>query len=256
QRKGRNNALTAGPDAPGSPWAIGSEAGGHTAIEPRLGTFDEFAQFVGCARDLGLEVALDYALQCSPDHPWVRAHPDWFFRRADGTIRYAENPPKKYEDIYPLNFWCDDYRALWAACRDILLFWIARGVRTFRVDNPHTKPFAFWEWVIGEVQAAHPDVIFLAEAFTRPARMQGLAKLGFTQSYTYFTWRNTAWELREYLTELTRTQMVEYFRPNFFTNTPDILHAYLQTGGRPAFLVRLILAATLSPLYGIYSGFE
>ncbi|HXF96074.1 MAG TPA: alpha-amylase family glycosyl hydrolase, partial [Gemmatimonadales bacterium] len=255
-RKGRNNALVAGPGDPGSPWAIGSAEGGHTAVEPQLGTLEDFERFVARARELGMEVALDYALQCSPDHPWVREHPGWFFTRPDGTIRYAENPPKKYEDIYPLNFWCDDYPRLWEACRDILLFWIARGVRTFRVDNPHTKPFAFWEWVIGEVKAVHPDVVFLSEAFTRPARMKGLAKLGFTQSYTYFTWRNTAWELREYLTELTRTEMAEYFRPNLFPNTPDILHEYLQTGGRPAFRIRLVLAATLSPLYGIYSGFE
>ena len=255
-RKGRNNAVRAGPGDPGSPWAIGGVAGGHTAVEPRLGTLADFEHFVGAARSHGLEVALDYALQCSPDHPWVREHPEWFFVRPDGTIKFAENPPKKYEDIYPLNFWCADYAALWDACRDILLFWTARGIRVFRVDNPHTKPFAFWEWVIAEIHREHRDVIFLAEAFTRPARMRGLAKIGFTQSYTYFTWRNTAWELREYLTELTRTEMVEYFRPHLFANTPDILHAYLQQGGRPAFLVRLMLAATLSPLYGVYSGFE
>jgi starch synthase (maltosyl-transferring) len=256
KRKGANNVLDAGPDDPGSPWAIGSEEGGHTAIDPRLGTFDDFARFVGAAGELGMDVALDYALQCAPDHPWVREHPEWFFVRPDGTIKYAENPPKKYEDIYPLNFWCARYEDLWAACRDILLFWIERGVRTFRVDNPHTKPYAFWAWVIAEVKRAHPDVIFLAEAFTRPARMLGLAKLGFTQSYTYFTWRNTAWELREYLTELTQTDRPEFFRPHLFANTPDILHEYLQQGGRAAFRVRLILAGTLSPLYGIYSGFE
>jgi starch synthase (maltosyl-transferring) len=211
---------------------------------------------VATAERLGLEVALDYALQCSPDHPWVKEHPDWFFVRPDGSIRYAENPPKKYQDIYPLNFWSADREGLWRACRDVVLFWIGHGVRTFRVDNPHTKPFAFWEWMIADVKAAHPDVIFLAEAFTRPKRMKALAKLGFAQNYTYFTWRNAAWELREYLTELTQTDMAEYFRGNLFTNTPDILHEYLQTGGRPAFLVRLVLAATLSPLYGIYSGFE
>jgi starch synthase (maltosyl-transferring) len=225
-------------------------------VEPRLGTLEDFRRFVQRASALGMEVALDYALQCSPDHPWAREHPEWFFVRPDGSIKYAENPPKKYEDIYPLDFWCHDYLGLWRACRDIFLFWIEQGVRIFRVDNPHTKPFAFWEWVLGEIKSRHPDAIFLSEAFTRPARMQGLAKLGFTQSYTYFTWRNTAWELREYLTELTQTPMVEYLRPNFFANTPDILHEYLQTGGRPAFRVRLVLAATLSPLYGIYSGYE
>jgi starch synthase (maltosyl-transferring) len=256
KRKGRNNALVATPDDPGSPWAIGSAAGGHAAIEPRLGTLADFRRFVQAARGLGLDVALDYALQCSPDHPWVREHPEWFFVRPDGSIRYAENPPKKYEDIYPLNFWCDDYPALWAACRDVMRYWIDQGVRTFRVDNPHTKPFAFWEWLIGEIKGAAPDVVLLAEAFTRPARMHGLAKLGFSQSYTYFTWRNTAHELREYLTELTQPPAVEYFRPNLFANTPDILHEYLQRGGRGAFRVRLLLAATLAPLYGIYSGFE
>jgi starch synthase (maltosyl-transferring) len=255
-RKGANNTLAAGPSDPGSPWAIGNEHGGHTAVEPALGTVEDFAAFVRAAQALGMEVALDYALQCSPDHPWVREHPEWFFVRADGSIKYAENPPKKYEDIYPLNFWCTDWPNLWRAARDIFLFWIEQGVRIFRVDNPHTKPFAFWEWVIGEVKRAQPDVVLLSEAFTRPARMKGLAKLGFHQSYTYFTWRNTGWELRQYLTELTQTETVEYFRPNFFTNTPDILHAYLQTGGRPAFRVRLLLAATLSPAYGIYSGFE
>ncbi len=255
-RKGPNNTLTAGPDDPGSPWAIGSEAGGHTAVEPKLGTLEDFDEFVRRAEAVGLEVALDYALQCSPDHPWVREHPGWFFARPDGTIRYAENPPKKYEDTYPLNFWCDDYRALWSACKEILEFWIARGIRTFRVDNPHTKPFAFWDWLLREMRRDHPDVIFLSEAFTRPARMNGLAKLGFQQSYTYFTWRNTPGDVREYLAQLTRPDVVEYFRPNFFANTPDILHAYLQQGGPPAFRVRLILAATLSPLYGIYSGFE
>jgi starch synthase (maltosyl-transferring) len=201
-------------------------------------------------------VALDYALQCSPDHPWVREHPEWFFIRPDGTIKYAENPPKKYEDIYPINFWCDQREALWDACRDTFLFWIQQGVRTFRVDNPHTKPYAFWEWVIDEVLRQHPDVVFLSEAFTRPKRMQTLARLGFTQSYTYFTWRNTAAELREYLTELTQPAMADFFRPNFFANTPDILHEFLQRGGPPAFRIRLLLAGTLSPLYGIYSGFE
>jgi starch synthase (maltosyl-transferring) len=256
KRKGPDNTLTAGPDDPGSPWAIGSEHGGHTAVEPALGTVEDFERFVEAARDLGLAVALDYALQCSPDHPWVREHPEWFFVRPDGTIKYAENPPKKYEDIYPLNFWCDEHPALWNACRDIVEFWIARGVRIFRVDNPHTKPLAFWSWLIQDIHSRHREVVFLAEAFTRPARMRALAKIGFTQSYTYFTWRNTAAELRQYLTELTRTEMVEYFRPNLFANTPDILHAFLQHGGLPAFRIRLLLAATLSPVYGVYSGFE
>jgi starch synthase (maltosyl-transferring) len=255
-RKGPDNALVAAPGDPGSPWAIGNEHGGHDAVEPALGTLADFDRFVGAAQALGMEVALDYALQCSPDHPWVREHPEWFFVRTDGSIKYAENPPKKYQDIYPLDFWCAEREALWRACRDLLLHWIGHGVRTFRVDNPHTKPLAFWEWIIGEVQAAHPDVVFLSEAFTRPKRMQALAKLGFTQSYTYFTWRNAAWELREYLSELTQTEVAEYLRGNLFVNTPDILHAYLQTGGRAAFRVRLVLAATLSPIYGIYSGFE
>ncbi|HSG82300.1 MAG TPA: alpha-1,4-glucan--maltose-1-phosphate maltosyltransferase, partial [Gemmatimonadota bacterium] len=256
KRKGRNNSLTARADDPGSPWAIGNEHGGHTAVEPQLGTLADFERFVQATRELEMEVALDYALQCSPDHPWVEEHPDWFTQRPDGSIKHAENPPKKYEDIVPLDFGCEDWRSLWEACRDIVIFWIERGVRVFRVDNPHTKPFAFWDWLIRDVQSDHPDVIFLAEAFTRPSRMMGLAKLGFTQSYTYFTWRNSAHELRDYMLELTGTEMAEYFRPNFFANTPDILTEYLQTGGRPAFLVRLLLAATLSPIYGIYSGFE
>ena len=256
KRKGPNNTPEGGADAVGSPWAIGSEYGGHTAVDPRLGTLEDFERFVEAAHRLDMEIALDYALQCSPDHPWLKEHPDWFFIRPDGSIKYAENPPKKYEDIYPIDFWCADRANLWNACLDILLFWVERGVNTFRVDNPHTKPFAFWEWVIAEVRSRHPQVIFLAEAFTRPKKMKYLAKLGFSESYTYFTWRNTSWELREYLTELTQTPMREYFRGNFFANTPDILHEYLQTGDRPAFRVRLILAATLSPLYGIYSGFE
>jgi len=254
-RKGPNNTPQARPGDLGSPWAIGAPEGGHTAIHPELGTLDDFERLVRRARELELEVALDYALQCSPDHPWVKEHPEWFHIRLDGTIRYAENPPKRYQDIYPLDFWCPDHQRLWDACKDVLLFWIERGVEIFRVDNPHTKPLAFWEWLIREVQREHPGVIFLAEAFTRPKRMKGLAKLGFTQSYTYFTWKNTSWELREYLDELTG-EMSEYYRPNFFANTPDILHEYLQTGGRVAFRVRLLLAATLSPSYGIYSGFE
>ena len=255
-RKGPNNSLVAGPDDPGSPWAIGSELGGHEAIDPRLGTVEDFEHFVEAAEGLGLEVALDYALQCSPDHPWVKEHPEWFFIRSDGTIKYAENPPKKYQDIYPINFWCEDRAGLWEACKEVLEVWIDRGVRTFRVDNPHTKPFAFWEWMIGDIQRTRPDIIFLAEAFTRPKKMRSLAKLGFTQSYTYFTWKNSSSELIEYFTELTQTEMVEYFRGNLFANTPDILHEYLQHGGPPAFHVRLILAATLLPIYGIYSGYE
>ncbi|MGH7822840.1 MAG: maltotransferase domain-containing protein [Candidatus Binatia bacterium] len=255
-RKGRDNMLECGPGDPGSPWAIGAEEGGFTAVHPELGTLEDFERFVRRARELGMEVALDYALQCSPDHPWVKEHPEWFFIRPDGAIKYAENPPKKYQDIHPLNFWSSDRQALWEACRDVVFFWIERGVRSFRVDNPHTKPLSFWEWMIAEVKQRHPDVVFLSEAFTRPKRMKALAKIGFTQSYTYFTWRNSPWELTEYLTELARTETAEYFRPNFFANTPDILHEYLQTGGRPAFQVRLVLAATLSPLYGIYSGFE
>ena len=255
-RKGPNNRLVAGPEDPGSPWAIGNEDGGHTAVNPELGTLEDFRHFVAAARSHGLEVALDYALQCSPDHPWVREHPEWFFIRPDGTIKYAENPPKKYEDIYPINFWSDDRAALWDACRDVFLFWIETGVRTFRVDNPHTKPFAFWEWVIAEVHQRHPDVVFLAEAFTRPKPMQELARLGFTQSYTYFTWRNGAAELAEYISELASPPMTDFFRGNLFANTPDILHEYLQQGGRPAFRIRLLLAGTLSPIYGIYSGFE
>jgi starch synthase (maltosyl-transferring) len=255
-RKGKNNSLTPEPDDVGSPWAIGNEHGGHTAIDPALGTLDDFDSFVGTACSLGMEVALDYALQCSPDHPWVKEHPQWFFVRPDGTIKYAENPPKKYQDIYPLNLWCDDRQALWNACRDVFLFWIGHGVKIFRVDNPHTKPLAFWEWVIDEVQREHPDVIFFSEAFTRPKRMNSLAKLGFTMSYTYFTWKNSSAELHEYLSELTQTPMTEYYRGNLFTNTPDILHEYLVNGGRPAFRIRLLLAGTLSPLYGMYSGFE
>ncbi len=255
-RKGPNNSLAAGPNDPGSPWAIGNEAGGHTAVEPKLGTLEDFDTLVATAAELGLEIALDYALQCSPDHPWLVQHPEWFFVRPDGTIKYAENPPKKYQDIYPLNFWCDDREALWNACRDILLFWIEHGVRTFRVDNPHTKPFAFWEWMIGEVHAKYPDVVLLAEAFTRPRTMKLLAKIGFSQSYTYFTWKNSGVELRDWWAEMHNVHSLEYMRGNLFANTPDILHEYLQHFGRPAFRVRLLLAATMSPLFGLYSGFE
>jgi starch synthase (maltosyl-transferring) len=255
-RKGRNNNPVGSPGDVGSPWAIGAAEGGHTAIHQQLGTLADFEVLVASARDFGLEIALDFALQCSPDHPWVKEHPEWFFIRPDGSIRYAENPPKKYEDIYPINFWCKDRQALWQACRDAVLFWIARGVKIFRVDNPHTKPLSFWEWLIRDVQAVHPETIFLSESFTRPNRMKSLAKLGFTQSYTYFTWKNSAWELKDYLNELAHSEMAEYYRPNFFANTPDILHEFLQTGGRPAFRLRLLLAATLSPTYGIYSGYE
>jgi starch synthase (maltosyl-transferring) len=255
-RKGRNNSPTARRSDPGSPWAIGSEAGGHTALHPDLGTAAEFASLVAAARKAGIAIALDFAIQCSPDHPWLKEHPDWFHRRPDGTLKYAENPPKRYQDIYNVNFDTDDWRALWTALRDVVLYWVERGVTVFRVDNPHTKPIGFWEWMIAEVQAAHPETVFLAEAFTRPALMEMLAKVGFSQSYTYFTWRTTRAELTEYMTQLTRSELPQYFRPNFFANTPDILHAYLARGGRPAFEARLVLAATLSPVYGIYSGFE
>jgi starch synthase (maltosyl-transferring) len=255
-RKGPNNSLIAGPNDPGSPYAIGSADGGHDAVAPELGTLDDFRHFQEVARGHGLELALDFAIQVSPDHPWVTEHPEWFYHRPDGTIKYAENPPKKYEDIYPLNFRSPDWKGLWAALRDVVMLWAQRGVRVFRVDNPHTKPLAFWEWFIREIQAVYPDTIFLAEAFTRPKMMKELAKLGFSQSYTYFTWRNTRQELEEYLTELTQTSMKEYFRANFFANTPDILAHILQIGGRPAFRMRLVLAATLSSVYGIYSGFE
>jgi starch synthase (maltosyl-transferring) len=255
-RKGKNNSLTAGPDDPGSPWAIGNEQGGHKAVEPALGTLEDLRTLVRAVRQAGMEVALDYALQCSPDHPYVKEHPEWFYARPDGTIKYAENPPKKYQDIYPLNFYCRDREALWEEMKSILLFWIDQGVRIFRVDNPHTKPIPFWAWVIGEIQAVHPDVVFLAEAFTRPKAMQALAKVGFTQSYSYFTWRNFKGELIEYFTELTQGPMAEYFRGNLFANTPDILPPILQQGGRPAFKMRLVLAATLSSVYGIYSGYE
>jgi len=255
-RKGRDNALSAGPDDPGSPWSIGDEHGGHEAIHPELGTVEDFLELTATARELGLEIALDFAIQCSPDHPWLREHPEWFHRRPDGTLKYAENPPKRYQDIYNVNWESPDWRGLWEALLQIVLLWVERGVRIFRVDNPHTKPFAFWRWLIEQVHRRDRNVIFLAEAFTRRAVMRHLAKLGFSQSYTYFTWKNSRWELTEYLTELTRSEEHEYFRPNFFANTPDILHAYLQHGGRPAFEARLVLAATLSPSYGIYSGFE
>jgi starch synthase (maltosyl-transferring) len=251
-RKGRNNSAVTDPDDPGSPWAIGAQEGGHRGIHPQLGTLEDFRDLMEKARELDIEIALDIAFQCSPDHPYAREHPEWFKHRPDGSIRYAENPPKKYEDIFPLDFESDRWEELVQELRDVVCFWIAQGVRIFRVDNPHTKPFAFWEWLIGSVKEEHPEVIFLAEAFTRPKVMYRLAKLGFTQSYTYFAWRNSAWEIRKYLTELTQTEAREFFRPNFWPNTPDILTEYLQLGGRPAFIIRLILAATLAASYGIY----
>jgi starch synthase (maltosyl-transferring) len=253
-RKGRDNTAVAAAGDPGSPWAIGSADGGHCAVNADLGTIDDFDELVGCARRYGIAVALDLAYQCSPDHPWLTEHPEWFAWRPDGTIKYAENPPKRYEDIVNLDFETEDETGLWNALRDVVAFWVGHGVRVFRVDNPHTKPFAFWEWLIADIRSAHPDVVFLAEAFTTPARMQLLAKLGFNQSYTYFTWRNTRAELEGYVTEL--AAITDFYRPNFFANTPDILHEYLQHGGPPAFEARLVLAATLSPAYGIYSGFE
>ena len=255
-RKGRNNSLTCELDDPGVPWAIGSEAGGHRAVEPALGTLADFDWFQKEVRERGMEIAIDFALNCSPDHPYVKEHPEWFYRRPDGTIKYAENPPKKYEDIYPLNFRCENWRELWSEIKSIVLFWAEHGVRIFRVDNPHTKPVAFWEYLITGVREKYPDTIFLSEAFTRPKMMKALAKAGFNQSYTYFTWRNSKRELIEYFTELTQTEMSEYFRPNLWPNTPDILPFVLQEGGRPAFMIRVLLAATLSPLYGIYSGYE
>jgi starch synthase (maltosyl-transferring) len=253
-RKGRNNTLDPQPGDPGSPWAIGSPDGGHDSIHPDLGTFEDFDAFVARTRDLGMEVALDFALQASPDHPWVKEHPEWFTTRADGSIAYAENPPKKYQDIYPINF-DNDPAGIYAEALRVVRLWMDHGVRIFRVDNPHTKPLAFWERLLAEVRATDPDVIFLAEAFTGPATMRALAMVGFHQSYTYFTWRNNAEELTEYLRQLAR-ETAPYMRPNFFTNTPDILHEYLQQGGRPAFEIRAVLAAMLTPAWGIYSGFE
>jgi len=251
-RKGKNNALVAGPDDPGSPWAIGAAEGGHKAIHPQLGTLEDFRRLAAKAQERGIEVALDLAFQCTPDHPYVKEHPEWFRHRPDGSIQYAENPPKKYQDIYPFDFETAHWRTLWEELKSVVLFWIDQGVRIFRVDNPHTKPFSFWQWLIGEVKRDYPEVIFLAEAFTRPKVMSRLAKLGFTQSYTYFAWRNTKRELTQYFTELTTTEAREYFRPNLWPNTPDILTEYLQLGGRPAFMTRLVLAATLGANYGIY----
>ncbi len=255
-RKGPNNTLVAGSHDPGSPYAIGAIEGGHTAIHPDLGTLDDFRHFVHTAHLYGMEVALDFAIQCSPDHPWVKESPQWFQFRPDGTIKYAENPPKKYQDIVNVDFYNSDALSLWFELLSIIYFWVAQGVKIFRVDNPHTKPLPFWEWMIREVRRQHPEVIFLSEAFTRPPMMKTLAKIGFSQSYTYFTWRNFKGDLIEYLTELTQTDVAEYMRPNFFPNTPDILPEFLQKGGRPAFMIRFILAATLSPVYGIYNGFE
>ncbi|SDH77195.1 starch synthase (maltosyl-transferring) [Sinosporangium album] len=253
-RKGRNNTLQAEQGDPGSPWAIGSEFGGHDAVHPDLGSVEDFSAFVARARELGMEIALDLALQCSPDHPWVKEHPEWFNVRADGSIAYAENPPKKYQDIYPLNF-DKDPEGIFAEVKRVILYWMDLGVRIFRVDNPHTKPVVFWERMLGEIHATDPDVLFLAEAFTRPAMMQTLAKVGFDQSYTYFTWKNSRDELEEYLRELSQ-DTAHFLRPNLFVNTPDILHEYLQHGGRPAFEIRAVLAALLSPTWGVYAGYE
>lgn len=251
-RKGRNGAVVADPNDPGSPWAIGAAEGGHTAVHSQLGTIDDFRHLVHAAKSRGIDIALDLAFQTSPDHPWVREHPDWFEHLPGGSIRYAENPPKRYEDIYPLNFDGFEWRALWYELLEVVRFWIEQGVTVFRVDNPHTKPFAFWEWLITSIKGERPEVIFLAEAFTRPRVMEQLAKLGFTQSYTYFTWRSTKWEIESYLRELTSSPVADYFRPNFWPNTPDILTDELQHGGRSAFVSRLVLAATLSANYGIY----
>ena len=251
-RKGRNNSPVAGPGDPGSPWAIGAEEGGHKAVHPELGTLEDFRHLLARAGEHGIELALDVAFQCSPDHPYAREHPEWFRGRPDGTIQYAENPPKKYEDIYPFDFETAAWRELWDELKSVVDFWIEQGVRIFRVDNPHTKPFAFWEWLIADIKRAHPETIFLAEAFTRPNVLYRLAKLGFAQSYNYFPWRNTKPELTQYLTELTRTRVREFFGPSLWPNTPDILPEYLQYGGRPAFVARLVLAATLGPSYGIY----
>jgi starch synthase (maltosyl-transferring) len=251
-RKGKNNALAATPEDTGSPWAIGSKEGGHMAVHPDLGTLEDFRHFVQTAREYQIDVALDIAFQCSPDHPYVREHPEWFLQRPDGTIQYAENPPKKYQDIYPFFFETEDWQGLWKELKRIFTFWIEQGVTIFRVDNPHTKSFLFWEWAIGEIKQEYPETIFLAEAFTRPKVMYNLAKLGFTQSYTYFAWRNTKWDLTTYFEELTQTPVREFFRPNPWPNTPDILNEYLQFGGRPAFMIRLVLAATLAASYGIY----
>lgn len=251
-RKGKNNNPHSGPDDIGSPWAIGSEEGGHKSIDPRLGTLEDFRRLVAKTQEHNMEIALDIAFQCTPDHPYVKEHPEWFRWRPDGTVQCAENPPKVYQDIFPIEFENENWQQLWEELKSVVLFWAEQGVRIFRVDNPHTKPFAFWEWLIREVKAQYPETIFLAEAFTRPNVMYRLAKLGFTQSYTYFAWRNTKWDLTQYFTELTQTEVREYFRPSLWPNTPDILTEYLQFGGRPAFMARLVLAATLGASYGIY----
>jgi len=255
-RKGRNNALVAGPDDPGSPYAVGAAEGGHAAVHPELGTLEDLRSLTATAQRHGIDVALDVALNASADHPWLSEHPEWFLQRPDGTLKYAENPPKRYQDIYNFNWDTEAWRELWDAWRDVLLHWVGAGVKAFRIDNPHTKPFPFWEWLIKEVHAVDRDVVFLSEAFTRRAVMRELAKLGFTQSYTYFTWKNSRHELTEYVSELAHGEEAEYFRPNFFPVTPDILHEYLVHGGPPAFLTRLVLAATISPSYGVYSGYE
>jgi len=255
-RKGKNNSLHAGPDDVGSPYAIGNEDGGHMTVNPLLGTMDDFRSLVAKAYDLGMEIALDFAIQCAPDHPWVKEHPEWFVFRPDGSIKYAENPPKKYQDIVNVDFYCEQSESLWFELRDTFLFWANEGIRIFRVDNPHTKSVPFWEWVIREVQNIYPDVIFLAEAFTKPPMMKMLAKVGFSQSYSYFTWRETKHELQEYFNELTHSEMKEYYRPNLFPTTPDIMPFYLHDAPRSAFIIRYILAATLSPSYGILNGYE
>ena len=252
-RKGKNNELGAGPDDVGSPWAIGAKEGGHKAIHPQLGTLEDFKRLVTKAKESGIEIALDIAFQCAPDHPYAREHPEWFRKRPDGSIQYAENPPKKYQDIYPLDFETDHWKELWDELKSIIVFWCEQRVRIFRVDNPHTKAFPFWEWAIAEVKKHYPEALFLAEAFTRPKVMYRLAKLGFSQSYTYFAWRNTKWELTQYFTELTQTEIADFFRASLWPNTPDILTEYLQFGGRPAFMTRLVLAATLGANYGIYA---
>jgi starch synthase (maltosyl-transferring) len=253
-RKGPNNTLDPAPGDPGSPWAIGGPEGGHDAIHPELGSLEDFDRMVARAQELGLEIALDYAIQTSPDHPWLTEHPEWFQRRPDGTIKYAENPPKRYQDIHNVDWESEDWKGLWGALRDAMLHWCDHGIRAFRVDNPHTKPVPFWEWLIKEVRGQYPETIFLAEAFTAPAMMTTLAKAGFSQSYTYFTWKNSKADLIDFVAQLLDWR--EFYRPNLFANTPDILHAYLQQGGRPAFEARLLLAATISPSYGIYSGYE
>ncbi len=255
-RKGRDNSLTAGPDDPGSPWAIGDETGGHDAVHKDLGTIEDVKALTAAAKKHGIDIALDFAIQCSADHPWLHEHPDWFHRRPDGTLKYAENPPKRYQDIYNVNWESPDWKGLWDALLSVMIHWVDAGVTVFRVDNPHTKPFEFWRWLIENVHQHNRDVVFLAEAFTRRSVMRHLAKIGFSQSYTYFTWKNSRHELTEYVSELAHTEESEYFRPNFFANTPDILHEYLQHGGRAAFEARVTLAATLSPSYGIYSGYE